>query len=723
MMRGGGIIGALVAGSWIFLAASGVAAAPALALVVIISIQAWGGWTILRPNRYTASTLGQIGLSLAVGTALSAIAGIAVRVFVETTWGWIAPALVGTLMFIVRRQRDQRESPRPAADRGVIVAVVSGLAIGLVGLGISMRSYPLTWTGLWSGYHSDMLFFEAVGSSLAGWGPLASIFSPDSVIRYHWLTYAWTGFLNESAGAAPFVSLTRVLPLVTLISAVLIAATWTRSLTKSTWAPTLAVALIVTGGYAGASYGTILNFDSPSTALTSVWLMAAIWIALGCVERANVSWGQLTVIGLLSAAVTAGKVSTGFLLLSALFVVTAIGFIKKNSWRIPAMKVLTSSMFGAATGYLLVVFGSADPGGLDVLSWVDRASSVQGLNPIPGYLGAALGTLILALAVIPRWAGIVWFMRNQEMRWSPIAGAALGLAFGGLAPLILVSGGVNETWFALAASAPLAVISAAGIGSITETLGNQPGAKVRMALAFLAAVLLWVTIWALWNSGPSGGNVWENTWRWAGPIIAILGSIAIGWLLSIRMGIPHAALGLSLLIMVLIAVPGRLLAVGPAGSGNQPGTRGDLFSPTEPFTTAIDSTTLYAWSETQVQAAQWLRSNSTLDDLIATNITYSPLVPALTGRQTYVSGILYQAPYGWPNQIGTLLTREEQSWAFIDNPSLETWGPLCAAGVAYLWIDPARTRTTSWIGFGAVAFQAPDVVILEIPSERLVSCT
>ena len=723
MTRGGLLIGTLVAGSWLFLAVSGVAGTEAIALFVIISIQAWGGWAILRPKRFTDSMLGQIGLSLAIGTALSAMAGIAVRAFVDTTWGWIVPALIGTLMFFIHRQRDQRATPHPAPDRGVVVAVVSGLVIGLLGLGISMRSYPLTWTGLWGGYHSDMLFFEAVGSSLADWGPLASIFSPDSVIRYHWLTYAWTGFLNESAGAAPFVSLTRVLPLVTLLSAVLIAATWTRSLTKSTWAPTLAVALIVTGGYAGASYGTILNFDSPSTALTSVWLMAAIWIALRCVERANVSLSQMTLIGLLSAAMTAGKVSAGFLLLSSLFVITAIGLLRKSPWRSTALTILFAGMLGAAAGYLLVVFGSADPGGLDVLSWIDRASSVQGLNPLPGYLGAALGTLILALAVIPRWAGIVWFVWNHETRWTPMVGAALGLAIGGLAPLILVSGGVNETWFALAASAPLAVLSAAGIGRFTDSIKSQSGWKSRMAFAFLAAFLLWVVIWALWNSGPSGGNVWENTWRWAGPIVAIIGSIAIGWLLSIRMGVTHAALGMSLLIMVLIAVPGRLLALGPAGSGNQPGTRGDLFSPTEPFTTAIDSTTLYAWSDTQVQAAQWLRSNSTLNDLIATNITYSPLVPALTGRQTYVSGILYQAPYGWPDQIGTLLMREEESWTFIDDPSLETWEPLCLAGVAYLWIDPNRTEGTSWHEFGDVTFQAPDVVILRIFSERLASCT
>jgi hypothetical protein len=78
----------------------------------------------------------------------------------------------------------------------------------------------------------------------------------------------------------------------------------------------LAVALITSGGYVGASYGILLNFDSPSQALTTVWLLA---LAFAITEYLDGSLDRrsLWVIGGLGVACTGGKASAAIVMIGA----------------------------------------------------------------------------------------------------------------------------------------------------------------------------------------------------------------------------------------------------------------------------------------------------------------------------------------------------------------------------------------------------------------------
>ena len=718
---------AVAVGSWLFLVVSGVSVTTSAALIGVLAIQTWGGWAIWRALRVPGNVVETFGMAVAIGTALAALSAVAVRSAVDTSWGWIAPAVVGAILVVWRRRRGQVfEKVSPRVDHGVAAAVSFGAIAGVAGLLlVSMRNYPLTWEGMWGGYHGDMLFFEALGSSLVLVGPLDSIFSPDTVVRYHWLTSGWTGFLASSSGAEPFVTLTRALPLVALLAAVTLAASWTRRLTTARWTPTLAVALVLTGGYVGASYGTVLNFDSPSTALTTVWLMAAVLLMLLMLGGDAARTPSLVLMWLVVFATTAGKVSTGFLAVVVAVVLTAVSLLRRTSWSRGAVSLAAVSTVSAAAAYLLVVAGSADPGGLDLLSWVDRASSVQGLNPLPGLFGAALGTAILTVAVAARWAGVGWLWWDGQTRWSATSVAAAALALGGLLPLILLSGGVNETWFALSASAPLSVFSAAGLGRFVEQARPaDPGRWLRRVAGMLVGVAgLWALLWVLWGTGPSGGNVWEHTLRWAGPPAMLVGAVLVGLLLSRKLRLVGAAFGFTILVLVLLAAPGRLLSLSPSAVGWQPGTRGELFSTTETFAQGRDQEFVFAWSSSENAAGRWLHDRSPANSLIATNHTFSPLVPALSGRQTLVSGMHYQAPYGWPDAIETLLGREEQSWNFIDAPSQTSWEPLCLAGVTHLWVDPRRTSSRNWEPWARLVSESPEVVLLEVSADSSTSCS
>ena len=157
-------------------------------------------------------------------------------------------------------------------------------------LGYTLRNYPLSWVGEWSGYHTDIAFFEALATSLARLGPFESIFIPGGEIRYHWLAYAWAGQVSEAAGAEPFVVMTRVLPLAVAAAGVLLAAAWARRLSTVGWVPTAAVSLLVIGGHLGVLYGGVLPQDSPSQAMSAVWLLALSIAVVTLLDSRIAAW-------------------------------------------------------------------------------------------------------------------------------------------------------------------------------------------------------------------------------------------------------------------------------------------------------------------------------------------------------------------------------------------------------------------------------------------------
>jgi hypothetical protein len=350
---------------------------------------------------------------------------------------------------------------------------------------------------------------------------------------------------------------------------------------------------------------------------------------------------------------------------------------------------------------------------------------VQGLNPIAGSVGIFLGTVILIVSIAVRWSGIIWLAADSETRWQPDTLLGIGFAVAGLATVVLISGGLNDTWFALAASAPLSVLSAVGAARGAEAVGAQGTGLLPARPAWwaaFAAAILFVLVALLWSTGASGGNVFTATARWLGPLVGVTGAGAAGLLIArnhrLHGSLRQRRLAMTVLVLVLLSAPGRALGVGTGEVGSQPGLSEDAFSPQTPFADAIDNVTIHEWTSDHAAAATWLREHALLDQLVATNVTFSPFVPALTGMQTLASGILYAAPYGRPANVPAILEREQQSWAFIDTPSAATAAPLCAAGVRWLWVDPTRTQATNWLPYADVEFANPAATILEFDPGR-----
>ena len=165
----------------------------------------------------------------------------------------------------------------------------------------------------------------------------------------------------------------------------------------------------------------------------------------------------------LVAVTTGGKISSAAVALVPLGLVALVLTLRRDASARRAWLLVVVGVVVAGIVYVALVAGSASPGDLRLFSLDSRASSVQGLDSSAGPRGVMIGTLTLMLAMAARWWGLAWLVRDRSWRWRPDVVLGVGLVIVGLVPVIILSQGVNETWFALAASAPLAALSAAGV--------------------------------------------------------------------------------------------------------------------------------------------------------------------------------------------------------------------------------------------------------------------
>jgi len=659
-------------------------------------------------------------MSVVIGTLLAVFSGIVLQPLFG--WGWALPGLVALIVWALRLPRFKGVEVEKV-DRPLVIAVVIGFALAAFSFGLSVRSYPLNWEGSWSGFHGDMAFFEALGRSIPTLGIFDSIFTPGQEIHYHWLTYAWTGQLTTSLDAQPFLVLTRVLPVVTLFAGVTLIAAWTRRLSSVSWAPSLAVILLLLGGHLGIVYGSVFNFDSPSQSLSVVWLIGFVVLLVQV-------WGSrysrigfaavLGLVGLLSAGFMLVKVSTAAVAAAALVALALWQLIQHRKVSVIQFGIVIAGLVPMVIAYFVFLAGGNGGGGITVGSLLDRASSEQGMNPTVGVLGVALGTGILALGIGVRWVGTLWLATDSVWRARPEFAIGIGLIVSGVGAAVVLNGGQNELWFAAAAAGPLAALSAVGVGNAWEFVSSRvTGKRLLSVLAVvLSALVVYVVVWVLWATGPSGNNVWNPTLRWLGPIAGLVVAGALAWLVTLLIGARSFMVGVGIFVAIatLATAPGRLLGVGTGLVGSPPNVRSEFFSPPTTMIPYLDQEFVSAIPSSYLRAGEFLRSNSSGGDLLVTNLTFSSIVPALSGLQTVISGTWYQTPYGSSGGEGLLLAREAASFAFINQPSAATATPLCELGVRWVWIDPDRTETTDWSGFVTIRYEDDSVIVGELNS-------
>ncbi len=676
-------------------------------LVILIQIATGALSLLLIPALNIRSKYAITGLGLAIGTLLSMLSSVLLNSTALASMAWLIPTILVGLVCTLRIPALREQLRELQAQRSESIAVAVGLAAGLILLAINWIRVPLS--SIRTGSSVDMYFLEALSRGISQFGPDHSILMSGGNLRYHWFTYGWAGELTQIAGLDSFVALTRFLPLVALLGMVLIAASWAASIQINSkispwWVPSLAVLLIVFGGYTGALYGVILNFDSPSQSLTTIWLLGLVFLFLHGLRTQS----QPTLIfigiaiGLLALGTTGGKASHAVVALGGIGLVMVASLLFRQSYWKRAITLGLAAILGVGIAYFWVLFGVGVQENLSEVISV-RASTWQGLDPVSGKWGPLLGTIALVLAVFARLAGTTWFLTTSAGRKSPELVYSVGAFLTGALALLSLREGINELWFLLAASAPIAVVSAYGIGQaqvlLFSTIGKPKAIMITLLAAGIAssASLLLSRNW-IFETIPLTFFQWPGVLYWLAivsvwlviPLLAFLflrKSLKTG-LPSLRsIALPIFAVSVSALVLTSI-----LTRPSVFWTESRPLTTGiGIVQPSDP--SAADASQTPSGSvdsrgiEPGFKAADWLVSNSQVEDIVATNRPDTSFIPAFTGNQMYLAGERYQYGLGAADQRAEIERRSLISRSLTPGLDQSTLRTLCQEGIDFVWIE------------------------------------
>lgn len=170
---------------------------------------------------------------------------------------WIGIALLAVAICLHKlRTTSDGYSPK---WRGTLVAAAIA-TVGIIWRVIDWRP-PNWWIKT-----ADFQFFEALGFSLSHFGAQDQVFAAGEPVKYHWLSYAWTGMLDRVIGAEHWVVITRLGPVIVALTLYFLASTVARHLDLGGRWLAFALSLFV--------LLNDFNFESFSMVFSYIWLLA-----------------------------------------------------------------------------------------------------------------------------------------------------------------------------------------------------------------------------------------------------------------------------------------------------------------------------------------------------------------------------------------------------------------------------------------------------------------
>lgn len=311
----------------------------------------------------------------------------------------------------------------------------------------------------------------------------------------------------------------------------------------------------------------------------------------------------------------------------------------------------------------------------------------------------------------------------------------------GIGALILLSSGVNDAWFALAATAVLSVLSAVGVGILAADRGWRFW-LTSLVIALLAGGLLFLAF--------SLATMSQTATLWRGPVVVWLvcllaAALALWWVRGVDSRV-HRWWALAATSLLLVSVIGRVSGpllwdvVGeriapamqaiirisyptatfdaipgrPAGFTELPNDETPLMRQILAYRDRYESV---VWSSGKAAAAEWVAQNVPTADLIATdNPIQQAFLPAVAGNRLLVSGMPYTLGYAPADALPILLDRLALVEAVVETPTADGVMNLRNQGVRWLWLEDSASRAQDYSGIPQVdvAFSNDEVTVLDL---------
>ena len=642
----------------------------------------------------------------------------ATLIALSTSWYWLISTAVSVLLWaIFFRLRQHRTSSSFFKSKSHIALLISALIISIRALKhlslLDQIRNPLWWNLRFGVMQDpDQIFYESMVNSTRLLGNQGNIFFTGLNFYYHWFSYAWESTLGSLNETQPFVITAIAGPAIVLLVLLCLVCTVAKRISSNALSGPAAV-LVVSMMCAGPiPFLRVLHPYSFSFNFSLIFLYAILVVLF---TNTEIKTAHLFFISFyLCVCLFGSKVS---------FVpILVIGSFCNVLWSLKTAQRVTqaAAVFGASILATVACFStmyslSSNSGSNYHLSFADilwQKANIE--QQLPIYIVLVSFVFVTTILILPT-LGVFLTRSVFQIERQPGIVVAVSAGVSGLILGFLLSDPAESNAYFIQAGLALLVPISVAIALHRFNLNN-----FRTQIFFVVSFFFSV----------EGARLWPRTYR------GITGEGLSPFIkTSLTMGIPTL---IPIFCFVLVrylpqlrfAVKSTqflviLLIVSSAGSYYA--NAGEFFNKG-------------VWAANNVQFANadvisgspayrnlllWLRNNSELSDLVATNRYCSVstdlpsecqalwnLTSAISGRRMLSEGVWTIVTIS--GLESELATRVDLVDSFVDQPSLQNRSALLDYGVRWVVADFAVAKNRNWGEFAEVRFENKAGAILEL---------
>lgn len=738
-----------------------VASLPLLELVrisFVVATQVFTGayiWSaISKDSAFSTPTL--LGLGLAFGSSACFFAQQIFRRTVLNEVAWFFPLLVvlvhfGITMIVNRSDKKQSKLRLERKDDGMLfeVTLLCGVALSLSSrwaflwpinfvlvtavaisairgkrIYSSVKSKILLITVLLSTaivsrtlsehktstflFSYDQVFSESKGWSSARFGATDNPFEIGSPQKYHWFALGWSGMTSNASRATTWSLTSIALPVTAFIGISALLWAISEMISKSRISKIVAV-LGFPILWNLSEYSPSLYINSPTFIFSAIWFLSAIFILLRIFK--TFSLGELCGLSVLLFICIGGKFSSGLVLITAVLVFCLFELIngKRSIERSKIILIALTSVIVLLLTYLLVFYDTAHS--VNGNLWLNQLRTVGVQSGIADPQSSSSTKIFSSIAFyldmsIP---GLPLFilLRIRKSHFSEIGLISI-LYFVGLFYIsILTANGSAQMYFFLASMCIVPI----GLAQFFDLFNFQSAKQSTILIAFIGVVISYFSK-TLFESGHSSfSKIFGIALPWfSATALYVIVSVRhrVGY--TLKYATPFMC---SVLLMVAVAISYRLIYQYDL-------TIADLHSDEsaieiEPINGSTDQNDIF----------DWLRMNTPIDDIVATNrfcVSYVTscnskwmLMTAVSQRRSYIEG----GYWDWEtrNRIPSIIqqVKIDASVGFAASPNISNWTTLVSAGVSWFVVDHAASLPLqNWEPFATMIITNESMTLLRI---------
>lgn len=576
------------------------------------------------------------------------------------------------------------------------------IVLGLVG-SLAARPNSSSW---WL-YSFDQQYLQSVANTISKFGPWENSQYVGGTIDYHWFTLSWAGIMQNVASLPPMTSIGIVIPIFGLFFTCLLIWSCSRALHASINNAQLNLLVFALGS-------NLFNFfpakyiSSPTFIFSNIFLIGIVAITVTSEKKSR---NEIVLLTLLLCACIGGKVSTGIVAFSAIFVFVMVG--RQNSLFKKIFLMGFVGAFGALTGvffYIRSLMGDVPvPNNLKIsLPTLGGHSGVVSWDSSETMM--LLGSLIFLIGIAPLFSFLLLRdFRNRDTYLSTQFPLVVAILFSIFLTLIFDHGGASQLYFMLCGMtlAPILNSGSDQISlperSISEFINLRRNQFLLVFASLISILTLSLSKFDIpWSISEYRNMVIDKT---VSSVMWILIPLVIFVFARQRKNKKQLSVVFVILSSLLIGVF----------------QHSESFFSNSVQTAGRNRPQMY--SSELAESLDWVAENTDDKAIFATNrfcvLGLEPcmarwsLYSAYTQRRFFIEGYVYN--FGYSKLPSEAQKRLDLSTDFAENPSELLVSRFVENSVNFYLLDKSAPydRSVEWSQFGEIRFQNNAIILIE----------